>query len=1700
MSPTENHLRLPDWSRYRIIRSIGAGGGGSVFLAEDRCSGDRVALKRCAPGTGEQVAREASILAGIRFPGVVRLRDATVEPSDGAFLAVYEYIDGNDLLAATEGWELREIAGVLAQVLRALAFVHRRGLVHRDLKPENLLVEGRPPEARAVLIDFGLAVSTSVAEGVAGTLRYLAPEVLAGAAPDRRSDLYSFGIVFYQLLARCLPSDGLRGAEILRLHTGSDLRLPEPLAESLPQGVVSLVHTLLMRQPELRPTSAGEVLEALSRALDLPLPLETQATLRGRARSMEFPVPDQLAKGFADESGGAGPVVFSVPPGARALTTRWAAAAAAGGRPVCRWQAGAGSAVPDERELSDLLGIGGLLLLEWSGQAAPLELQLLSRLVARSSSGTGTLILVLEDDLAVPEPIAGAAPRVHLIPRPGREQVLERISRDFGLILEEEHLRWLRVGRTYSPQSVVQGLCERIDAGAVRADGEQPAWDRSRLLERGGAVVNRERALRKLAALPAALRAGLRSLALCTRPVPLELARRLADPPGPPDLFEALASSPWLAVTGAPARPASVILSSTSLAEALLCDLDDEGRRRLALKTAEVLSEAGFDDPETAGEIGLLLAEAGSSVEASRILLEAGVRLRAAGRSAEARRYLSRALCLCPVEGQSRQRVRCLRWLADCASLEGNNAQAELLAGEAAQWEGEADDHGRCQVVLARSQLRAGRLDPARRSIDVGLSIPGILPETRALLLAQRAIVLREDQDFDASVDAAREALDLLGPEPTLERAAVVMALANVHAHRAEVEPAADLYREAQQLGERLGRMDLVRQASSNLGRLLHEDGRSDQAVAALEPVLSSFDRAGVVQHCEEILVILMEAQSTLGNLSAVRELGLRGRAFFGEDSSQVSRSMFLRHLADAELCAGNSDQAEVLMRESVALREQAATTLVLATGQAALARVLSWRGQAAEARALLAGALHSVRAEREAVALVELLLSASGHHLVEGRLGAALRVARLGRKRAQAISPGLQGPRAAALCALASWRAGDQQAALAVADEVLAERPDVDADAARGLLLAVHAFGLGAAGDAVAADREFDRALSALVAEGRGAERAEALLIRAQALRDRAATRRLDASRAAVRTTAGDLARADAAEEEAAVLFQRLGLQAGLSRVAVLRSRDAVGPPVTASPEHSYVGVDRRIRTLDRLLEINAAINSEHDPRRLLSLILDESIELCGALRGFLILVRGTQIDVRVARNFAEQDIRQPEFQFSHSVARNVALSGESIRASNALHDQRLRSIASIAELKVSSILCVPLRGNDQVLGSIYLDHPDVIDRFDQGDLESLSDLASAAGVALERARLHQEIERLNAELMQTVEQQARELDEAKHTIEAERKAAAVRYDYRKIVTQSANMQEVLRLLDRITDTDFPVMIQGESGTGKELVARAIHFNGRRAGKNFVSVNCAAVAEPLIEAELFGHVKGAFTGADRDRPGMFEMADGGTLFLDEIGDMSLEVQKRLLRVVQHGEFFRVGGKATVKVNVRILSATHRDLKQLMKAGRFREDLYYRLNVAPVWLPPVRERQGDVALLINHFMQELQNSAGAEGVRLSKQALAVLERYSWPGNVREMQNLVKRLMILSGDRKVIDVDELPVALREESLRAGGPAPEGTLKDLMEGFERSVVESALRRAGGNKTEAARRLNVSLRGFYKILDRVGLGGRAASREDS
>ncbi len=350
--------------------------------------------------------------------------------------------------------------------------------------------------------------------------------------------------------------------------------------------------------------------------------------------------------------------------------------------------------------------------------------------------------------------------------------------------------------------------------------------------------------------------------------------------------------------------------------------------------------------------------------------------------------------------------------------------------------------------------------------------------------------------------------------------------------------------------------------------------------------------------------------------------------------------------------------------------------------------------------------------------------------------------------------------------------------------------------------------------------------------------------------------------------------------------------------------------------------------------------------------------------------------------------------------------------------------------------------------------------------------------------------LEELRQKIQRIVEQ---------HRIYAENRALREelksRHRIEGIIGESGQMIEVISLIQRVAASEATVLIRGESGTGKELIAKAIHYASPRATKPLVRVNCAALPENLLESELFGHEKGSFTGAIASRKGRFELADAGTLFLDEIGDLPLHLQAKLLRVLQEREFERVGSSQPIKVNVRILSATHRDLESLMRSGQFREDLYYRLNVVTILLPPLRERRQDLPSLMDHFLTVFASKNGKTLQGFSREARDALLRYDYPGNVRELENLIERAVVLCRN-DVIGRGDLPLTLEDAEAQQEQSTQ---LAAAVEGLERRMIKDALARAGGIQTRAAELLGITERALRYKLKKYGLQGGDADRSN-
>jgi transcriptional regulator with GAF, ATPase, and Fis domain len=502
--------------------------------------------------------------------------------------------------------------------------------------------------------------------------------------------------------------------------------------------------------------------------------------------------------------------------------------------------------------------------------------------------------------------------------------------------------------------------------------------------------------------------------------------------------------------------------------------------------------------------------------------------------------------------------------------------------------------------------------------------------------------------------------------------------------------------------------------------------------------------------------------------------------------------------------------------------------------------------------------------------------------------------------------------------------------------------------------------------------------------------------------------------------------------------------------------SESSETPPKSEDPSGNEIAGLRRLLTFsERLMTIRSV-------DELLEALLDDVIELTGAGRGMVLLIDPSDGDgspprVRAARNVQKEVVQDPSGTISDSIVRQVIETRRPIIVSDALTDTQFGKSESVIALQLSSVMCVPLLNQGEVIGALYVGNDEIKHLFNKRQLDLLTIFAGQASLILQNAML---LSALRA-------------DKAKLETELKDKR------FGEIIGSCPSMMEVFRKLTKVAATDINVLITGETGTGKELIARELHRRSNRVSGPFVTVNCGAIPENLMESEMFGHVKGAFTGAIASRPGKFQQADAGTLFLDEVGELTPQLQVKLLRAIQERIVFRVGDSRPERCDIRIVAATNRNLEEMIKTGEFREDLYYRLNVVNLWLPPLRDRGDDVLIIAKALLSKYADELASKVAGFSPQAMTAIKKYSWPGNIRQLENRLKKALVLC-DRTLLNVEDLD--LGPEALDPILP-----LEKAKEDFQRRYVLDVLERNNGNRTQTARDLGVDPRTIFRYLEK-------------
>jgi len=1656
-----------DWldGRFELRKRLGAGAEGTVWEAYDHDAGRVCAIKlltHLTRAARHRLAGEFLRLARVDHPALVpvyELRQVAHPPRPAsAFAPGTSYFTSERVLGRPPRAAWTELDGadrdelllrIAEDVAGALGHLHRAGLLHCDVKPDNLLVQD-DGATRLVDLGAGLALGASGAGPTAtgGTPRYMSAAALAGH-PSAASDLYSLGASLYEIAAGRPAFSGSSASELVRAITARDYRSAASLGATH-DALASVIDGLLGGDFESAGALAAQlaiVRETLGAA---PRPLAVPAAVLPPGPLGNQDAVDAVIAALDATAAGTGAASLELigPPAAGqrvvfdvALRDH-AVGAIDAGATVCGHPLGAAD---DPLAWLDRRVSSGSSAVAWA---------LAARDVLRQrADDDGPFAVFFGED--TDDDARGAALRRVLATESGTGSftavfaAASPINPDRAVAVAAldatttgELIRRM-VGRpvaadwTRAVAAATGGLAELV-AETVRAAA---ARDGVEHLERAPADLLcsptdlTDTFVGRVARLAPRRAAPLEALAVLGASAPVSAVADTLSADG----AETVAALLDLRDLGlAVVTEDRAALPSRQHARAIAAALPD-ARARALHRAALAWRRLHTPEPEN---LAPHLLATGPAADAAAACLEGAARLARRGQPGRAAELASEAVDRCSGHARTDALIAVSRYA--CAGAEYPRA---IDAAERAARTRDARRRREANLCLARALQRSGDLERAEGTLarlrdsaagndDDDDSVTG----TYARVLVARA-------RYDEALAAAGSPADWPPSCGGQARATRLEAAGLARLYTGDAEGADDAFVE-------LDRLDSgTWSAKARALRGMVAQARGDIASAAdLYRQAEDLARERGEFHAAAV------AAQNAG--SALSERGRHSDALAAFDRAIVE----LRRLgADAELSWALYNRASAL----------ASLGELEAARRACEAAIEQTRRAGAPQIRIYAAVLASEIAGRE------------------GRLGDAQSAA----AEADALARREGQPRdrlfAAIGLAEARARAGSPDAGAAFADVQIHGDDDAHRLAlarARVALALGHPLGdtatdLEAAAAAWASRDAADLVWRAFVALARAAG-ARGDQDVAHVLAERAREAFSEILAAAPARYRDGLRR----DPDAVAL-------SGLASLATTRS-DAQRPADDR-------GADADTGRLRRLLAVSRRLNSELRLEPLLDEVIDTVIELTGAERGFLLLretagggsSQGEVLSTHVARNFEQSTLSDEERKVSRSIAERAARTGDVVLSVDAAFDERFDDAASVAALKLRSVLAVPLRQKAQVIGTIYADHRFRAGAFDDASVALVVELANVAGVAIHNARLREdnlrrqtEIARLNAELEREIERKDAELKTVRASLPP---TDDVDLRYRNIVGRSAPMLQMLRLVDRAADSELPVVIAGESGSGKELVARALHDQGRRADRPFVAVNCGAVAESLLESELFGHVRGAFTGAERNRRGMFEVADGGTLFLDEIADTAPSMQAKLLRALQEGEIRRVGDEQTRPVDVRVVAASNKDLRALVADGSFREDLYYRLDVLHIDVPPLRDRIDDLPALAEAILCRLAGENPAPA--LDRAALARLAGHSWPGNVRELENELARASALADD--VILAEHLSAALARidpTAKAADGAGDDLRLKPRVEALERVLVDEAMARTNGNQTAAARLLGLSRYGLQKKLKRYGIAG--------
>lgn len=1689
--------------QYGVVRRLGAGSTGTVYQVHLVGDEKPLALKILRPsvtglGSPQTLRDEFLLLAHFDHPHILKIHNFGLTSKKKPYF-VMEYVDGPPFdrslfkrISATEFYSL------LVDICLALDYIHAHGLLHQDVKPTNILLQSRlQGSPMAKLSDFGLA-TFGVATGgsrLAGTLEYFAPEMIRGGVVDQRADLYSLGVTLYEVLTGKNPFRAKDPHRVLRNHLELAPKSLRRHDKAIPEVLEQVVLKLLQKDPLDRFPTAGAIIEHLSQKAGYVL-------TRGQERARAILPPSQFA--------GRKPEMAKLRRWhGEMLTGRAVLVCVEGEHGIGKTRLLKEFAISCQLQgttvLGDSMGVGGIqklsslaagldsaggtralksgkwgkhFMLQRPGEPMGMGYRVWELICRQLSQLSRPLLLLMEDlesnDLDIWTFL------VYLLDRLSRHHLMICVSYQPTLLDAQRNAlrRSLQKGKKgVSVHTLqLQPLSKRAVAKLVRSrfkllDGEEALVEFLHGQSKGnplyveefvaamrtqqvlvpcaaGWSLNKDRlpqlkfpraladiAAAALASMDSAAKGLLSAAAVLSDEFRLEDLRAVQSLPEN-DFYATLSEVLRDGLLGRkPAiggREHVYHFAKTGMREFLYKSLAPKIRKDLHRNIAQRLEK----EPARRRDLTALadhFHRAEDYDKSSRYSLKAAGKMQAASQVEETYRLLHQSLVAKEAIGDTSNLRDLLEALADSCSLkglyeEGRQHYDRALDQLVKPSSGPFLELLRKKAILFRKQ---SQFDSALAILNEALaqSDGPDLRLHRARLLSEIGWIKRMKSDYEGALLALTESLKLLRwSRDRTETAQVTNRLGIVSWTLGRYQEAQAYYERALKIYQELGERDRIAALLDNLGLAHLNQGQTERAIEKFQEShhirKTVADVLGEAKVCHNLAMAYFEN----GQWDQSLAFYLQSQRIKERLGDLDGLALTLNNLGILHMHRGMWDEAERCQQEALKLRKQMGNKYGLCGSYDNLGDLARIRGDWKSALG------HYQRSQRlrgeikDEVGACISLFNVGCLHLEQGNDAEAKRYL-------LTSHDGLQ-------------KFGDQMALMQV-NLALAELY-----LGQGLLDRAAEFGDRSLEQASKVGNWFMKAkisrtkaaIEALSGNWNSSAdlfgRSIEILKNLQARYELAKTYFLLAVTQQGRYRARDAIRY---YKESLMVFRKLGVKKYMSRI----EKQLESLQTTLERQESA-----ELITLYTMSEI---LNSMRDLDLLLEKVLDLAIEMLHAERGAIIFYdrERDHFQVRSARSMEKQTLSDA-LEISRSVVKNVAQKGSPVVVDNALQDEQFSGWQSVTMYNIMSILCVPLKIKGQIIGIIYLDNRSVPGIFSARDVSFLESFSNLTAMAIENAKLYSELHGENVYLKE-------ELD--------------AKYKYDNIVGNSKIMQDIFNVIEKVSPSRASVLILGESGTGKELVARLIHYSSPRHDRSFLKVNCAALTESLLETELFGIEEKIATGV-KSRKGKFELADGGTIFLDEIGDMSLSTQARVLRVLQEQEFERVGGSETIKVDVRIISATNQDLHEAIGQRKFRKDLFYRLDTVTINLPALRDRKEDIPFLVDYFVEKYCRENEKKQIVVPAEVMEAFMRYDWPGNVRELENVVQRGVVMA-EGKLFPVEFVPSIVEGENqeMTFSLPAGQRTLDNILNFIERATIEKALREHGFVQVKAAAALGLS-----------------------